>query len=106
MSTYILNPFTGQLDATGSGGGGGGSVVKYSATFLIAAWTLNSGMYEYSVPQSTHAAGTSPNVQVFQLVTSNYEFVQPAVIVNASGDITLQVTSSPDLRFDGKIIVL
>lgn len=107
MAKITINPYTGQPDLVGnSGGGGGGTLNKYETTFTVSSFTLNAGMYEYTVLATTHAEGTSPTCQIFELVGSDYELVFPAIIVNASGDVTIQVTGTPDLRFDGKIVII
>ena len=104
--SITYNPLLGSgFDFVG-GSAAAGTLVKYSTTFLIGTFVLNGGFYEYTITQASHGAGLSPTTQVYELVGSNYELVQPVVIVNASGDIIIQVTNTPDLRFNGKIIVI
>ena len=103
----ILNPLTGQLDFTGSGGGGPSPAVpKYVASFTTADFTgPSSGLYSISIATATHGHGATPTIQVFELVSGSYNLVQIETIIDSMGDITLNVLSSPDLRFNGKYII-
>lgn len=100
--SLVFNPLGPPFDYVGTSA----APVKYNTTFTPVSFTLNSGLYEYTVTAATHAAGNRPVCQVFELVSGDYELVQAVVIVNASGDVTIQVTSSPDLRFTGRIVIL
>lgn len=106
----IPNIFTGQLDFTGTGGGGGGGPAeRYSATFdATTSWSGPSGgNYSMVISQATHTRGTNPNIQVFELVTGNYQQIQPGSIeIDPSGDVTIFVNSSPDLRFAGAVLII
>lgn len=102
---WIYNPFTGSLDLVGTSGGGVQDP-NFVDTFLIADWTGPSGgLYSYSLTAVTHGKGTDPIVQVYELNGSDYEIANVFFKVNSSGDITIQVSDTPDLRFDGKIVV-
>lgn len=79
---------------------------KYVQTFNVADWVLNVSVYELVISQATHSKGTSPMVQVFELVGSDYIALNCTIKVNASGDVTLQTTSVPDNSFQGKLIIL
>lgn len=105
-----FNPLSGiGLDFTGtSGGGGGGLATRYTATFNDNTnWgSPSGGFYTLVKTALTHGHGTTPNVQVFELVGAVYEEVFLATIVNASGDVSIQVTDSPDNRFNGLILII
>jgi len=86
--------------------GAGGGSVPYQGTILIASWVLNGATYELLIPESSHGKGAIIAVQVFELSGGVYSEVEVDIRISASGDITLIIQSSPDLRFDGKLIVI
>jgi len=90
----------------GSGGGGGGSSDPYVATFSSGSWSVSGSNYIYTILESTHGKGTDTQVKVYETVGMTFEEVGTGVRVNASGDITLIITLSPDNRFSGKIVIL
>lgn len=87
-------------------GGSGTSTPPYAQSFTAAgSWSLNGSAYELAIPESTHGQGANVVVQVFELDTGVYREVQTDIIVNGIGNVTIQVTASPDLRFDGKVVI-
>ncbi len=104
------NIFTGQLDFTGSsGGGGGGAADRFVDTFNNTTdWSgPTSGLYTITVTAATHTKGTNPNVQVYELVSGNYEQVQPnSIVINISGDVIISALETPDTRFNGLILII
>lgn len=106
----VLNPFTGNLDFTGSGGGGGsGTAARYVQAFNNTTdWgTLSGGYYTITVTAATHGKGTRPNVTTMEQNGSNYETVFVDLIsINGSGDVSIRVLGTPDTRFTGLIIIL
>jgi len=102
--SLIFNPLGPPFDFVGTSGTPS-TPIKYSAAISSASFILVSGFYEITITAATHGAGVNPISQVFELITGNYELIQPTVIINGAGDITIQVSSSPDLRFDGKLII-
>jgi hypothetical protein len=104
-----INPFNpGLIDFIGSGSGGGTPITQtpnYFQTFTPFSWgSPSGGTYTITILATTHNKGTDPLVQVFELVSGNYESII-IPIINNSGDISMQVNSSPDSRFTGKIII-
>lgn len=98
------NPFTGQLDYTG--GSGGGSTTPYSSTFVTGDWVVNGADYDLTFAQGVHNKGLNPQIQVFALNGIVYEEVSVfSSIDSVSGLITIRVSGTPDLRFNGKIVV-
>jgi hypothetical protein len=87
-----------------SGGGGGGT--PYTQTFTAGSFSGPSGG-EYSITtlQSTHDKGTSPIVQVYEKIGSNFFEISVSIEVNPSGDVIIAVNEVPDLRFEGKIVI-
>jgi S1-C subfamily serine protease len=106
----IWNPFNPiGIDFTGSGGGAAGPALRYVQTFNATTnWgTPSGGVYRITVLQTTHLKGINPNVQIYELVAGNYELVNvQSLIVNPSGDVSIEVPSSPDLRFIGIILII
>ena len=88
-------------------GGATGPATRFYNTFNSTTdWTLNSPDYTYTVTAATHSRGVNPAVMVFELIGSDYELVQTNVIVNASGDVTIKVSETPDTRFEGLILLI
>jgi hypothetical protein len=97
---FTGDPVTGEIDFSVPAAAG-----KYIQSFATGDWTLNVDRYQFSIPESAHGAGTSPKVQIFELSGAVFDLVNLELAVNASGDITLSVLQSPDLRFTGKIVI-
>lgn len=94
-----------RLNAPGSGSGG--SVTPSITSFVNGDWTgPASGEYSITVTEATHGKGSNPTVTVYEDNTGTFERVEPSIELNASGDVTISVTETPDLRFEGKIIIL
>jgi len=89
-----------------SGGVPGESNPPYAATVSVSSWSDNGSEYEFNVPQSTHSRGAVLAVQTYELDGSDYSEVEVNTIVNTSGDVKITISSSPDLRFDGRIIIV
>jgi hypothetical protein len=98
------NNTTKEIDFRAVGGGGNSSYVD---TFDDSAdWgAASGGNYSITIAQLTHGKGVSPKVQVFELVGATYELVYLNTIVSAAGNVTISVNETPDLRFEGKIII-
>jgi hypothetical protein len=77
----------------------------YIGNFLIGSWILNVDKYELSIPEVTHSRGLTPMIQVYENNAGTYEEVGAGIEINGSGDIKLIVTSSPDTRFAGRVII-
>ncbi len=83
---------------------------KFIQTFVVADWVgPTSGRYTFSVTQATHGltAADLADIQVQELISANnYRVVQTQIDVNTStGEVLLTVRSSPDSRFDGRVII-
>lgn len=105
----IINPTTGQIDFTGSGGGGGPSVATRTVvSFNTVDWVgPSAGKYTLTILRTTHNKTANPNVSVYELVSGSYEPVAVDTIkIDASGNITLELTETPDLRFQGIVVVM
>jgi hypothetical protein len=100
----IFNPFTGQLDFTGSTSVAP-AATNYVQTFTTATFGASGGNYILTITAATHGLGTSPGVEVFELVGSDYVVIISSILVNTSGDVTISVNQTPDARFNGKVVI-
>jgi hypothetical protein len=104
--TYRYNPISGNLDIVGGSSGPPPAAVKYSLNFNATTdWTVDGAIFKLVILESTHGAGVTPVIQVFESIAADFVEVSTSVTFNASGDVTLSVTSIPDNRFAGKIII-
>lgn len=106
----ILNPFTGDLDFTGTGGASpSGPAERYTESFdATTDWGAPSGgLYTITITAATHGKGTNPSILVFEDVSGDFEKVEPnQTIIDASGNISITTLETPDTRFAGKILVI
>lgn len=89
----------------GGGGGGEGFATGYVKTFIVGDWSLSSGEYVISVPESEHERGIAPSVEVYELVSGDYILVILAIEVTITGLVRLAIPQIPDNRFTGKLII-
>jgi len=100
------NPFNGNLDFTGSGGSAVQSPNYFAIFNNTTDWgSASGGNYTITILASTHGKGTNPIVQILELNGSDYETIVVSHKLNASGDISVLVSDTPDLRFNMKIII-
>lgn len=78
---------------------------KYIKTFNEGEWVTLNDAYVLHVSSVTHNKGSSPNCKVYELINGEYHEVMTAVIMDATGNLKIEVTQSPDNRFSGKLIV-
>ena len=81
---------------------------KATPTFdATTSWgTASGGYYSQTFTAASHGIGTTPIYQVEELSGSDYiKTLCDEEKVNASGDITIRVTESPDGRFAGRIVI-
>ncbi|AFC21668.1 hypothetical protein GAP32_218 [Cronobacter phage vB_CsaM_GAP32] len=89
----VVQKSNGKWTTVGSGGG-------VATTFAIADWVLNGAYYTYTVTN-----GNIQQVAVQELSGSNYIPVEVDSIVISSTNAVLSVPATPDLRFNGRVIV-
>lgn len=92
------------IASTSGGGGGGSSTPPYSYSFSIGTWSAGVE-WSISIPQTTHLKGVNPLIQVYELIGSDYIEVIQYIEINGSGDVTLKLNNSPDIRYAGKVII-
>lgn len=87
-------------------GGGNDLDNRYSQTITLASWgSPSSGVYSITVLEATHGREENPVVQVYENDLTNFDQIEVDININPSGDITISVPETPDLRFEGKIII-
>jgi hypothetical protein len=94
------------VNATGSGGSG--DATPFTLTFNAAVdWgAASGGFYSIAIPQSTHDKSIEPLVQLYELVSGDYEQVDAEIVISIAGDVTIKVTDNIDARFAGKVVIL
>lgn len=86
--------------------GGGSGTPPFNSPFVSGDWSLNGANYDLAITEATHGQGAQLNVQVFEKVGTDYREVVVDILISSTGNITISVSSSPDLRFEGKIIII
>ena len=107
-TAVIFNPISGEFDFVGTSGGGPAvQSPNYVATFNnpISWGAASGGNYSLVIPVATHGKGQNPVVQILELSGSDYMTIGISHKVDSLGNITIQVSETPDLRFNGKIII-
>jgi len=86
------------------------AATRYTATFdATTSWgSASGGYYTITITQATHTRGSHPSVQLFiGDGGTGFNVVEPdETNVEANGDVSFQVPSDPDLRFQGKIVLI
>ena len=89
------------------GGGGGGSASLFEQTFVPSDFTIIGGNYRLTILETVHQMTGNNIVKVQELVGSNYRDIEVDVFVSSlSGDVSIEVSQSPDLRFTGRILII
>ena len=84
---------------------GGGSSTKYVKTVLITDWIgPSAGDYTLTIPFSFHAI-TNPQVVCYQTISGGFEQILAPTQIDASHNITITTSQTPDTRFIGKIVI-
>jgi hypothetical protein len=107
--SFKFNPIGAMgFDIVGSSSGGSGPAERSSTTHNnVLSWgSPSGGEYTITITAGTHGKGTSPNVQTYELVSGNYVNVFPSIVINNTGDVSIKVLETPDLRFTGKILII
>ncbi len=104
----IFNPFSGQFVVVPTSGGGTslpGITAKYALQFTNVSWGLSGSDYVIVILAGTHSI-ENPTASVYELVGADYEQVNVNVIKTANDDIQIKVSSVPDNRFNGLLIII
>jgi hypothetical protein len=81
--------------------------VNYVTTFNATTdWgSPSGGLYTLTITAATHGKGTNPSVEVLEQNGLVYQSVGVTYILNASGDVSIEVLQTPNNRFAGKLII-
>lgn len=89
-------------DASTSGGVG-----AFSKEFLISDWIDNNPLYSIFIPSSEHLKESVSSIILYKNNGVNYEEVYvESKIVDAFMGVEINVLYSPDMRFDGRVVIL
>lgn len=100
----IFNPVSGQFDFVNDAQ----DQPDFKLDFVIADWTGPvGGEYSITIPALNHGKGIYATCQIYKIVSPGvFETVLVnRVLTNSSGDISIYVLETPDLRFDGRITI-
>lgn len=79
------------------------SSAKYIQTFNSTTdWTFDTDRYIITILESSHQRGTSPFIAILDNLD---DIVEPSVNVDVSGNIIISISSTPDLRFAGRVFI-
>lgn len=81
------------------------AIAKKIISFTTADWTLSGDEYLLTVTAVIHEKGINPEVIVLENTGAEFAEVILYKAINASGDLLLAVSSTPDNRFAGKLII-
>jgi hypothetical protein len=105
-----FNPFSGNLDFTGSSGGGSpGPAERHVVTFdASASWGAPSGgFYSIAIAAGTHGKGLNPTAAAFEDIGGgSFSAVTAEIEVSSTGTVTIKVPDTPDQRFAGALIII
>jgi hypothetical protein len=88
-----------------STGGSTNNSPGYAQAINNGSWSAGAGFYYIDILETTHGKGTNPTVHAYQTVGSDYEEVVVGITIALNGNIRLIVNSTPDARFQGKVVI-
>lgn len=84
---------------------GGGTTTKYVKTVILGDWVgPSAGDYTLTIPFSFHAI-PNPQVVCYQTAGADFEQILAPIKIDASHNITITTSQTPDTRFVGKIVI-
>lgn len=105
-SSIRLNIFTGNFDYVGTTGVAPSTPAYELIISNLSTWgTASGGLYTISISTATHGKGTKPLVQALETTASTFTLIGLAHQIDSLGNITLEVSDTPDNRFLGKILI-
>lgn len=81
---------------------------RYTDAFNATTdWTSNGSYYEITYLEGTHDKGVNPMVEVMEDIGGGIyeEVLMDYIKINASGDVIIGVSATPDARFAGLILI-
>lgn len=95
------------INATASGGGGGATAFNRSFNSSTDWGVAVNGLYTITIPTTIHNRGTTPIVQVSELILGEFKQVDVDTLsVDDTGNVEIRVTENLDTRFEGRITIL
>jgi hypothetical protein len=74
--------------------------------FVISDWVDEGYFYTISIPVSAHDSGQYPIFQTYEKIGLEYYSTEfDSIILQANGNFKVRVLKTPDLRFNGRLIV-
>jgi hypothetical protein len=119
---FLFNPLTGQLDIVTNADGDIAALQaqvnalqvqvddiedqteKVTASFTTADFVLVVDQYIFTVIAADHLKD-DPLVTVYEVNGSDFDEVTASIKILANKDVQLIVPQSPDVRFNGKLII-
>lgn len=84
-----------------------GGVGAFSKEFLIADWIANTGVYSITINSSEHGKTAISDVIIYKNTGGIYSIVyMDSVNVDSFLGVEINVLDSPDMRFDGRVVIL
>jgi hypothetical protein len=84
---------------------GGGATTKYVKTVILGDWVgPSSGDYTLTIPFSFHGIA-NPQVVCYQTSGPEFEQILAPLKIDASHNIIITTSQTPDTRFIGKIVI-
>lgn len=81
------------------------TITKKIISFTSTDWTISGDEYLLTVTAAIHEKGVNPEVVVLEDTGTEFAEVILYKAINASGDLLLAVSATPDNRFAGKLII-
>jgi hypothetical protein len=77
----------------------------YTFPFTSGDWVSDNGEFALSIPPETHTKGVNPTILTYEKVGSDFVQTNVSETVSSTGLVTIRVSGSPDLRFNGLITI-
>jgi hypothetical protein len=101
-----FNPFTSNFDFVGTSSSPTPVPTFELVISDLADWgSPSGGIYTLTILAATHGKGTKPLVQALETTALTFTLIGLAHQIDSLGNITLEVTETPDNRFLGKILI-
>lgn len=100
-----FNPFTSNFDFVGTSSTPSVPVYEFIISNLSTWGAASGGLYTITISAATHGKGTKPLVQALETTASTFTLIGLAHQIDSLGNITLEVSDTPDNRFLGKILI-
>ena len=101
------NAFVEQIRSFFPSASASSGVGAFSKEFLIADWIANTGVYSITVNSGEHEKTAISDVIIYKNTGGIYTIVYvDSVNVDSFLGVEINVLGSPDMRFDGRVVIL